>query len=161
MFLLSGKAAGPFRRRVSGVPMNIPNAITLLRVVLIPFYIDLMIYGYYDQALAVFLAACVTDALDGLIARLTKTQTELGAFLDPMADKLLIISAFVTLVLIGRLPVWLVIIVVSRDVSSFWGALRSISWGISWSSNHRSSEGDDGPSGMLYRYDGPDQLRHG
>lgn len=103
--------------------MNIPNAITLLRVVLIPFYIDLMIYGYYDQALAVFLFACVTDALDGLIARLTKTQTELGAFLDPMADKLLIISAFVTLVLIGRLPVWLVIIVVSRDVILVLGSL--------------------------------------
>lgn len=103
--------------------MNIPNAITLLRVVLIPFYIDLMIYGYYGQALVVFLVACVTDALDGLIARLTKTQTELGAFLDPMADKLLIISAFVTLVLIGRLPVWLVIIVVSRDVILVLGSL--------------------------------------
>ncbi|HWR73929.1 MAG TPA: CDP-diacylglycerol--glycerol-3-phosphate 3-phosphatidyltransferase [Nitrospirota bacterium] len=103
--------------------MNIPNAITLLRVVLIPFYIDLMIYGYYGQALVVFLAACVTDALDGLIARLMKTQTELGAFLDPMADKLLIISAFVTLVLIGRLPVWLVIIVVSRDVILVLGSL--------------------------------------
>src|SRR5574341_1349561 len=71
--------------------MNIPNAITLLRVVLIPFYIDLMIYDYYGPALLVFLAACVTDALDGLIARLTRTQTELGAFLDPAADKLLIL----------------------------------------------------------------------
>lgn len=123
MLLLSEKAAGLYRRRVSGVPMNIPNAITLLRVVLIPFYIDLMIYDYYGQALVVFLAACVTDALDGLIARLTKTQTELGAFLDPMADKLLIISAFVTLVLIGRLPVWLVIIVVSRDVILVLGSI--------------------------------------
>lgn len=96
--------------------MNIPNAITLLRVVLIPFYIDLMIYDYYGAALLVFLTACVTDALDGTIARLTKTQTELGAFFDPLADKLLIVSAFVTLVLIGKLPVWLVITVVSRDV---------------------------------------------
>lgn len=103
--------------------MNIPNAITLLRVVLIPFYIDLMIYDYYGPALLVFLAACVTDALDGLIARLTRTQTELGAFLDPAADKLLILSAFVTLVLIGKLPVWLVIIVVSRDVILTLGSL--------------------------------------
>jgi cardiolipin synthase len=103
--------------------MNIPNAISLLRVILIPFYIDLMIYDYYGPALLVFLAACVTDALDGLIARLTRTQTELGAFLDPAADKLLILSAFVTLVLIGKLPVWLVIIVVSRDVILTLGSL--------------------------------------
>jgi cardiolipin synthase len=109
--------------------MNIPNAITLLRVVLIPFYVDLMIYDYYGAALLVFLFACVTDALDGLIARLTKTQTELGAFLDPMADKLLIVSAFVTLALIGTLPIWLVIIVVSRDVILAMGSLILYSMG--------------------------------
>lgn len=105
------------------MPMNLPNYITLFRVILIPFFINLMIYGYYRTALAVFVAACVTDALDGMIARLTKTQTELGAFLDPMADKLLILSAFVTLVLLGRLPVWLVIIVVSRDAILTMGSL--------------------------------------
>jgi len=105
------------------VPMNLPNYITLVRVILIPFFINLMIYGYYRAALAVFVVACVTDALDGMIARLTKTQTELGAFLDPMADKLLILSAFVTLVLLGKLPVWLVIIVVSRDAILTMGSL--------------------------------------
>ena len=94
--------------------MNLPNYITLARVVLIPFFIDFMIYGYYGPALAVFVVACVTDALDGMIARITNQKTELGAFLDPMADKLLIISAFVTLALLGMLPGWLVIIVVSR-----------------------------------------------
>jgi cardiolipin synthase (CMP-forming) len=67
--------------------------------------------------------AGVTDALDGMIARLTKSQTELGAFLDPMADKLLILSAFVTLVLLGKLPVWLSIIVVSRDVILVLGSI--------------------------------------
>ncbi len=103
--------------------MNLPNYITLIRVVLIPFFINLMIYGYYRSALLVFLIACVTDALDGLIARLTQKKTELGAFLDPMADKLLIVSAFVTLVLLGKLPVWLVIIVVSRDVILTLGGL--------------------------------------
>jgi cardiolipin synthase len=112
-----------FIRVIYGVPMNLPNYITLLRVILIPFFINLMIYGYYREALAVFVVACVTDALDGMIARLTKTQTELGAFLDPMADKLLILSAFVTLVLLGRLPVWLVIIVVSRDAILTMGSL--------------------------------------
>jgi len=103
--------------------MNLPNYITLLRVVLIPFFINFMIYGYYRSALAVFVAACVTDALDGMIARLTQSKTELGAFLDPMADKLLIVSAFVTLVLLGMLPVWLVMIVVSRDVILVLGSL--------------------------------------
>jgi cardiolipin synthase len=103
--------------------MNLPNYITLLRVVLIPFFVNLMIYGYYRAALIVFVTACVTDALDGMIARLTNSKTELGAFLDPMADKLLILSAFVTLVLLGMLPVWLVIIVVSRDIILVLGSI--------------------------------------
>jgi len=103
--------------------MNLPNYITLVRIVLIPFFINLMIYGYYQAALAVFAAACVTDALDGLIARVTNSITELGALLDPIADKLLILSAFVTLVLLGMLPVWLVIIVVSRDVILILGSM--------------------------------------
>ncbi len=103
--------------------MNIPNAITLFRVILIPFFINLMIYGYYRAALLVFVVAGVTDALDGMIARVTRSKTELGAFLDPLADKLLILSAFVTLVLLGRLPVWFVIIVVSRDAIIAMGSL--------------------------------------
>ncbi len=103
--------------------MNLPNYITLLRIILIPFFVNLMIYDYYREALAVFVFACITDALDGMIARLTKKQTALGAFLDPMADKLLIVSAFVTLVLMGLLPVWLVIIVISRDMILVFGSI--------------------------------------
>jgi cardiolipin synthase len=103
--------------------MNLPNYITLFRVILIPFFINLMIYGYYRVALLVFVVAGITDALDGMIARLTGKKTELGAFLDPMADKLLLLSAFVTLVLLGKLPVWLVIIVVSRDAILVMGGL--------------------------------------
>jgi cardiolipin synthase len=103
--------------------MNLPNYITLARVVMIPFFVNFMIYGYYGAALAVFVAACVTDALDGMIARLRNQKTELGAFLDPIADKLLIIAAFVTLVLLGMLPVWLVIIVVSRDIILVLGSV--------------------------------------
>jgi cardiolipin synthase len=103
--------------------MNLPNYITLARVVLIPFFVNFMIYGYYGAAIATFAAACVTDALDGMIARLTNQKTELGAFLDPMADKLLIIAAFVTLVLLGMLPVWLVIVVVSRDIILVLGSM--------------------------------------
>ena len=103
--------------------MNLPNYITLFRIVLIPFFVYLMIYGYERAALLIFVVACVTDALDGMIARLTNNITELGAFLDPMADKLLILSAFVTLVLMGMLPVWLVIVVVSRDLILILGAV--------------------------------------
>jgi cardiolipin synthase len=103
--------------------MNLPNYITLARIVLIPFFIGFMIYGYYGTALTVFVGACVTDALDGMIARLTNQKTELGAFLDPIADKLLIIGAFVTLVLLGMLPVWLVIVVVSRDIILVLGSV--------------------------------------
>ena len=103
--------------------MNLPNAITLIRVVLIPFFVDLMIYGYYREALIVFVAACLTDGLDGMIARMTNSKTELGAFLDPMADKLLIVSSFVTLAILAKLPVWLVIIVVSRDIILTLGSM--------------------------------------
>jgi len=103
--------------------MNLPNTITLVRVILIPFFIDLMIYGYYRPALLVFVTACLTDALDGTIARLTNTQTQLGAFLDPMADKLLIVSSFVTLAILAKIPVWLVIIVVSRDIILILGSM--------------------------------------
>lgn len=103
--------------------VNLPNTITLIRVVLIPFFIGLLIYGYDRAALAVFLTACVTDALDGSIARLTNTKTELGAFLDPMADKLLIVSSFVTLAILEKIPIWLVISVVSRDVILSLGSM--------------------------------------
>lgn len=106
-----------------GVFMNLPNYITLGRIILIPVFIDLMVYGYYRWALVVFVIAGASDALDGLIARQTKTQTELGAFLDPLADKLLIVSALVTLVILGKLPAWLVIIVISRDVIVASGSL--------------------------------------
>ncbi len=103
--------------------MNLPNFITLVRIVIAPFFIGLMIYHHYRIATAVFLLACVTDALDGMIARLTNKKTDLGAFLDPIADKLLIVSAFVTLVLNGILPVWLVMVVVSRDVILVLGSI--------------------------------------
>ena len=103
--------------------MNLPNYITLLRVILIPFFINLMIYDYYVEALLVFIAACTTDGLDGFLARILKQKTELGAFLDPMADKLLILSAFVTLAMFGKLPFWLVIIVISRDAILTMGGL--------------------------------------
>lgn len=103
--------------------MNLPNYITLARIVMIPFFIGLMIYHQYKAAMGVFVAACVTDALDGMIARIKNQKTDLGAFLDPIADKLLIVSAFMTLVLRGILPVWLVMIVISRDAILVLGSM--------------------------------------
>jgi cardiolipin synthase len=96
--------------------MNIPNSLTILRILLIPCYIGLLVYGRFDEALIVLLVAGLTDALDGAIARMKNQYTRLGAVLDPLADKMLLISGFVTLSLIHLVPSWVTILVVSRDV---------------------------------------------
>jgi cardiolipin synthase (CMP-forming) len=98
------------------------NQLTLLRMVLIPPFAILLLYGYRGWALVVFLAAGVTDMFDGLIARWTGQKTTLGAWLDPMADKLLLVTMFVMLTLPGmgsanRLPLWFTILVLSRDIA--------------------------------------------
>jgi cardiolipin synthase len=97
------------------------DQITLLRMFLIPAFVILVVYGYLGLALAAFVAAGVTDALDGVTARRTGRQSRLGAWLDPMADKLLLLGAFVVLTIPGiglanRLPLWLTVLIVSRDV---------------------------------------------
>ena len=97
------------------------NVLTLLRMLLIPFFAILVIYGYRGWALVVFLTAGLTDLFDGLIARATGEKTTLGAWLDPMADKLLLVTMFVVLTVPGvgdpnRLPVWFTVLVISRDV---------------------------------------------
>lgn len=97
------------------------NQLTLLRMLLIPAFVILVLYGHLGWALAVFVAAGITDALDGLIARRSGQRTTLGAWLDPMADKLLLVTTFVVLALPGlnlenRLPVWLTVCIISRDV---------------------------------------------
>jgi cardiolipin synthase (CMP-forming) len=98
------------------------NQLTLMRMLLIPAFVILLIYGYRGWALVVFFTAGITDMLDGLIARRTGQQTTLGAWLDPMADKLLLVSMFVMLTLPGigssnRLPLWFTVLVISRDVA--------------------------------------------
>ena len=98
------------------------NELTLTRMLLIPGFAILLIYGYRGWALLVFAVAGVTDLLDGLIARKTGGNTVLGAWLDPMADKLLIVTMFVMLTLPesggpNRLPLWFTILVISRDVA--------------------------------------------
>ena len=97
------------------------NQLTLLRMLLIPVFALLVVYGYMPHALSVFTIAGLTDALDGLLARRTGGQTTLGAWLDPVADKLLVATMFIVLALplehlIARLPVWLPVLVLSRDI---------------------------------------------
>ena len=97
------------------------NQLTLLRMLLIPAFVILVVYDSLGWALIVFITAGITDALDGLIARWSGQKTTLGAWLDPMADKLLLVSTFVVLTLPGiglanKLPLWLTVCIISRDV---------------------------------------------
>ncbi len=101
--------------------MNIPNSLTILRILLVPVYVGLLVYGRFDHALVVLLIAGITDALDGTIARRANQRTQLGAFLDPLADKLLLTSGFITLSTIHVIPSWVTIVVVSRDVMLLMG----------------------------------------
>jgi cardiolipin synthase (CMP-forming) len=101
--------------------LTLANQLTLLRLALVPAFVLLVLYGRLGWALAAFITAGITDGLDGLIARMTNQRTSLGAFLDPMADKLLLVSAFVVLTLpniglVNRIPLWLTVLVISRDV---------------------------------------------
>lgn len=101
--------------------LNLPNFLTLIRIVAIPFFLVLLSSRLYLEALVVFIVGGLTDALDGAVARITDQQTPLGAYLDPVADKLLVISSFVMLGLIGGIPLWLVVLVVSRDIIILFG----------------------------------------
>jgi cardiolipin synthase (CMP-forming) len=96
--------------------LNLPNFLTLVRILSIPFFLVFLSYHRYLEALIIFIIGGITDFLDGLAARLMKQQTPLGAYLDPIADKLLVITSFIVLGVIGGIPMWLAIIVVSRDV---------------------------------------------
>ena len=95
--------------------MNIPNFLSLLRIILVPVVVIFLIQGSYGQALFTFTLAGLTDALDGALARLLSCQTVLGSYLDPIADKLLLTASFVTLAILGIIPSWLTVIVISRD----------------------------------------------
>jgi cardiolipin synthase len=96
--------------------VNIPNTLTLARIVLVPLVVWLIITHEMRAAFGLFLLAGFSDAADGYLAKRFGWHTELGAYLDPIADKALLVSIYVTLGLAGHLPVWLVIAVVSRDI---------------------------------------------
>src|SRR5260221_12970271 len=109
------------RRHAMTTVLTPANQLTLLGMLLIPLFGILQVYGYLGWALAVFIAAGITDALDGLIARWSGQKTTVGAWLDPMADKLLLVTTFVVLTLpwlglMNAFPVWLTVLIISRDV---------------------------------------------
>ncbi len=100
--------------------MNLPNILTIFRIVLIPFYILAFYERSFDASLiaaAIFTIASLTDFLDGYLARMRSEVTQFGKFLDPIADKLLILSALILLVGINRVPAWLAIIIIGRELT--------------------------------------------
>ena len=115
--------------------MNLANKLTVLRILLIPVFICALVYYSPERevfrglAAAIFAIACLTDGMDGYIARRFHQRTDLGSYIDPIADKLLILSAFISLSFMGhlpssmRIPAWVTIAVVSRDVLIIVGSV--------------------------------------
>lgn len=128
--------------------MNLPNKLTILRVIMIPFFVFFMLTDYAGEAskwiaLAIFIVASLTDMLDGKIARKYNLVTNFGKFMDPLADKLLVCSAMICLVGMGKLASWIVIIIISREfiisgfrliasdngvviAASYWGKFKTV-----------------------------------
>lgn len=116
--------SGVFVNKVSNrVLKHIPNALTVFRLVLIAPFLVFLYQHLYTYALYLFLLAGFTDGLDGWIARHYNWQSSFGSFVDPMADKLLVASSFISLALIGILPWWLVILVFLRDLTISFGVI--------------------------------------
>jgi len=95
--------------------MNIPNFLSLLRILLVPVMVIFLMQNAFLKAIVVLVVSGLTDALDGFLARILNQQTTLGAYLDPIADKALLASCFITLSIKGIMPDWLTVIVISRD----------------------------------------------
>lgn len=96
--------------------LTVPNQLTFLRLAFLPFFIIAIQYGHYAVALGILVAAGLSDGLDGLLARELNQKTPLGAYLDPIADKLLLSSSYFVLALKGKISWWLAILVLGRDV---------------------------------------------
>ena len=129
--------------------MNLPNKLTLLRVLMIPFFVFFLLYdklGYTGRiiALVLFCAASFTDYLDGHIARKYHLVTNFGKFMDPLADKLLVCSAMICMIPLGKLQAWFVIVIIAREfiisgfrlvaadndiviAASYWGKSKTVS----------------------------------
>ncbi|MBH0239942.1 CDP-alcohol phosphatidyltransferase family protein [Methylobrevis albus] len=105
--------------------MTIPNFITLARLCAVPAVVMFMLASRYDLAFILFVAAGISDAIDGIIARHFNQGSALGAYLDPLADKALLVSIYMALGYIGHIPVWLIVLVVSRDLLIIGGVVLS------------------------------------
>lgn len=101
--------------------MNIPNLLSLFRIILVPVTVIYLIDGLFLIALAFFTLAGITDALDGFLARILNQKTLLGAYLDPLADKALLTSCYITLSIMKIIPSWLTAIIVTRDFIILFG----------------------------------------
>lgn len=127
--------------------MNLPNKLTILRVIMIPFFlVALLVEGIPAGkwiALAIFIIASFTDMLDGKIARKYNLITNFGKFMDPLADKLLVSAALIALIPLGKIPAWVVIVIISREfiisgfrliasdngvviAASYWGKIKTV-----------------------------------
>lgn len=112
--------------------MNLPNILTISRIFFVPVLIIFLINDMAMHALFIFVYAGISDALDGFIARYFNQKTLLGAFLDPLADKLLITASYITLAILEKIPGWISVIVISRDVLILSGILTLYMWDVSF-----------------------------
>jgi cardiolipin synthase len=103
--------------------MTIPNLITAFRIILAPVFVIYLINDRLNAALVVFLICMISDGIDGMVARLFNQKSRLGAYLDPLADKTLLVTAFVLLAVRGYLPSWLTVAAIARDVMILLGVL--------------------------------------
>lgn len=116
-FLISGLCFSlEFQIRTFGFFVTIPNIITIARLFIVPLIVWLLVDGQYEVAFWLFVIAGISDAVDGILARKLDMQSELGAHLDPIADKALLVSIYVTMGMMLEIPAWIVIAVVSRDI---------------------------------------------
>lgn len=109
-------------KRKNGLLRHIPNAITVARIAAIPYTVWLIDSDNFDIAFWIFVAAGISDGIDGYLAKILDARSKLGAFLDPLADKALLLSVFISLVLIGAIPAWFAVLVVGRDLVVLAGA---------------------------------------
>jgi CDP-diacylglycerol--glycerol-3-phosphate 3-phosphatidyltransferase len=128
----------PSRAKRGPKVWNIPNLLTLFRIFLVPLLVVVLLTEIPDKeywGLGIFLLAALTDALDGIIARRTKTITTTGAMLDPIADKLLMSAAFISLVELQQAPAWMVTLIVGREFAVTALRLIALERGIAISAN--------------------------
>jgi cardiolipin synthase len=102
---------------------NLPNLLTLTRILLLPFFAATLIYREYQYALLLYAAASITDLLDGYIARIKDQITYFGTILDPIADKFFIVTSFILMSNYDLIPKWLTIIVISKDIIVITGSI--------------------------------------